>query len=143
MHGQRKKVEDCSRQARPLGKRRLPTGEAGGNQGEQPVQSEHILPQTLPPRSLWQRDWKPKIRQVCLHDIGNLVLTRDNARYHHFDVERKKGLEARVLGQAVTPVEGDAIIEGGTRRDRARPWLAGGAAPIERHDDARTCGSSR
>lgn len=52
---------------------------------------EHILPQSPPARSHWKKVWSPKAIESCVHDIGNLVLTRDNSSYSNFDFERKKG----------------------------------------------------
>ncbi|RRR67077.1 MAG: DUF262 domain-containing protein [Candidatus Viridilinea halotolerans] len=52
---------------------------------------EHILPQSLPARSHWKKVWSAKEFERCVHDIGNLVLTRDNASYSNFEFARKKG----------------------------------------------------
>ena len=52
---------------------------------------EHILPQSPPARSHWKKVWSAKAIEQCVHDIGNLVLTRDNSSYSNFDFARKKG----------------------------------------------------
>lgn len=52
---------------------------------------EHILPQTPKENSHWLKAWKPEEIKCYLHDIGNLVLTRDNANYSNFEFARKKG----------------------------------------------------
>lgn len=52
---------------------------------------EHILPQNPADRSHWKKVWPAGERKRCLHDIGNLVLTHDNASYSNFEFERKKG----------------------------------------------------
>ena len=42
--------------------------------------------------SHWKEVWKnPEDIKECLHDIGNLVLTKDNSKYSNFEFERKKG----------------------------------------------------
>lgn len=52
---------------------------------------EHILPQTLAEGSHWKSMWSQNAFDVCLHDIGNLVLTQDNSSYRNFEFLRKKG----------------------------------------------------
>lgn len=52
---------------------------------------EHILPQTPAKGSHWRKVWSEIEHKVCVHDIGNLVLTQNNANYLNFDFERKKG----------------------------------------------------
>lgn len=52
---------------------------------------EHILPQTPNPDSLWRATWSQDEFKECLHDLGNLVLTHDNASYSNFEFLRKKG----------------------------------------------------
>lgn len=52
---------------------------------------EHILPQTPSKGSHWLKVWTNSERKECLHDIGNLVLTQNNANYLNFDFQRKKG----------------------------------------------------
>ena len=52
---------------------------------------EHILPQQPDKSSHWRNVWTPDEIKECLHDIGNLVLTRDNSSYSNFEFSRKKG----------------------------------------------------
>ena len=52
---------------------------------------EHILPQTPEENSYWRSVWSQDDIDVCLHDIGNLVLTQDNSSYRNFDFGRKRG----------------------------------------------------
>jgi hypothetical protein len=52
---------------------------------------EHILPKTPAIGSHWQIVWTRSERKECVHDIGNLVLTQNNANYLNFDFQRKKG----------------------------------------------------
>ena len=51
---------------------------------------EHILPQEPKEDSQWTRDWIPEDMATWRHDIGNLVLTRDNSHYLNFDFLRKR-----------------------------------------------------
>ncbi len=51
---------------------------------------EHILPQTPEEDSHWRKVWKSEEIATYTHDIGNLVLTRDNSSYRNFDFIRKK-----------------------------------------------------
>ncbi|WP_419788126.1 DUF262 domain-containing protein [Pseudodesulfovibrio sp.] len=52
---------------------------------------EHILPQTPEKDSHWMKVWPQDSFDECLHDIGNLVLTKNNSNYKNFDFDRKKG----------------------------------------------------
>lgn len=52
---------------------------------------EHILPQNPEKDSLWFKIWDDDDIHKYLHDIGNLVLTRDNSSYRNFEFTRKKG----------------------------------------------------
>ncbi|MCF8131319.1 MAG: DUF262 domain-containing HNH endonuclease family protein [Deltaproteobacteria bacterium] len=52
---------------------------------------EHILPQTPKDDSHWLKVWSVEDINRYLHDIGNLVLTRDNSSYLNFEFIRKKG----------------------------------------------------
>lgn len=52
---------------------------------------EHILPQTPEKKSEWLKKWTKNDIKQYLHDISNLVLTKDNSRYLNFEFERKKG----------------------------------------------------
>ncbi len=52
---------------------------------------EHILPQNPKPDSDWLRNWTEEQRKKYLHDIGNLVLTMDNAKYGNSEFAKKKG----------------------------------------------------
>src|SRR5690606_13914469 len=40
---------------------------------------EHILPQNPAQRSWWKKNWPLAERKKYTHDIGNLVLTKDNS----------------------------------------------------------------
>jgi len=53
---------------------------------------EHILPQTPKPDSEWLKKWKEEDIKIYLHDISNLVLTKDNSKYLNFEFDRKKGV---------------------------------------------------
>ena len=52
---------------------------------------EHILPQTIDPKSYWKKVWNQNDVKTYLHDIGNLVLTESNSHYRNFDFARKSG----------------------------------------------------
>jgi uncharacterized protein DUF262/uncharacterized protein DUF1524 len=52
---------------------------------------EHILPQTPENKSHWKQVWSDEDFDTYLHDISNLVLTKDNSHYLRFDFERKRG----------------------------------------------------
>jgi hypothetical protein len=52
---------------------------------------EHILPQNPDKNSNWSKNWSIEDINKYLHDISNLVLTKDNSRYSNFEFERKKG----------------------------------------------------
>ena len=53
---------------------------------------EHILPQNPDKNSKWLNKWTDEERKKYLHDISNLVLTKDNSRYSNFEFDRKKGI---------------------------------------------------
>jgi len=53
---------------------------------------EHILPQNPNNNSNWLNKWTEEERKKYLHDISNLVLTKDNSRYRNFEFDRKKGI---------------------------------------------------
>jgi len=52
---------------------------------------EHILPQNPKENSYWKKSWPEVESKKYLHDISNLVLTKDNSHYLNFDFDRKKG----------------------------------------------------
>jgi hypothetical protein len=52
---------------------------------------EHILPQTPGDESRWKKTWRQDKFEEGVHDIGNLVLTQNNASYSNFEFIRKKG----------------------------------------------------
>ena len=52
---------------------------------------EHILPQNPKEDSDWKKDWSEKDFKTYIHDISNLVLTKDNSHYSNFEFERKRG----------------------------------------------------
>lgn len=53
---------------------------------------EHILPQNPDINSNWRIKWTDEERNKYIHDISNLVLTKDNSRYSNFEFDRKKGV---------------------------------------------------
>ena len=54
---------------------------------------EHILPQNPDVNSNWISKWTDDERKKFIHDISNLVLTKDNSRYSNFEYDRKsKGI---------------------------------------------------
>lgn len=52
---------------------------------------EHILPQNPDENSEWRKKWSDSDIRLYLHDISNIVLTKDNSYYLNFDFCRKKG----------------------------------------------------
>jgi len=52
---------------------------------------EHILPQNPKDNSLWKQNWSDEDFNLYIHDIANLILTKDNSHYLNFDFDRKKG----------------------------------------------------
>lgn len=52
---------------------------------------EHILPQTPDDNSEWKMKWSDDDFNKYIHDISNIVLTKDNSSYRNFDFDRKKG----------------------------------------------------
>jgi hypothetical protein len=52
---------------------------------------EHILPQTPKEGSIWKQQWTNEEVEMYLHDISNIVLTKDNSHYLNFEFSRKKG----------------------------------------------------
>lgn len=52
---------------------------------------EHILPQNPRSDSYWIESWMENDRNTYLHDIGNLVLTRNNSEYSNKDFIEKRG----------------------------------------------------
>jgi hypothetical protein len=52
---------------------------------------EHILPQNPKDNSVWKQNWSDEEFGTYIHDISNLVLTKDNSHYLNFDFDRKKG----------------------------------------------------
>ncbi|WP_062062966.1 DUF262 domain-containing protein [Aquimarina longa] len=52
---------------------------------------EHILPQNPKDNSVWKQSWTDEEFKTYIHDIANLVLTKDNSHYLNFDFDRKKG----------------------------------------------------
>ncbi len=52
---------------------------------------EHILPQNPKENSEWKKKWSEENLKTYLHDISNLVLTKDNSHYLNFEFERKRG----------------------------------------------------
>ena len=56
---------------------------------------EHILPQSPKENSVWKQDWSDEDFNTYIHDIANLVLTKDNSHYLNFDFDRKKGISGK------------------------------------------------
>jgi len=52
---------------------------------------EHILPQNQENKSEWKKKWRAADIKAFLHDISNIVLTKDNSNYSNFEFVRKKG----------------------------------------------------
>lgn len=52
---------------------------------------EHILPQNPSYNSVWKQSWTDEEFNSYIHDLSNLVLTKDNSHYLNFDFGRKKG----------------------------------------------------
>jgi hypothetical protein len=52
---------------------------------------EHILPQSPKEDSEWLKKWSEEDKKKYLHDISNLVLTKDNSKYSNFEFSKKKG----------------------------------------------------
>jgi len=52
---------------------------------------EHILPQNPKDNSVWKQNWSDEEFGTYIHDISNLILTKDNSHYLNFDFDRKKG----------------------------------------------------
>ena len=52
---------------------------------------EHILPKNPDESSEWRKKWSEYDIQLYLHDISNIVLTKNNSHYLNFDFQRKKG----------------------------------------------------
>jgi hypothetical protein len=69
---------------------------------------EHILPQSPPAPSHWKDVWSPKEIEACVHDIANLVLTKDNSSYSNFEFARKRG----------QPGQGPGYINSDIRQER-------------------------
>jgi len=77
---------------------------------------EHILPQNPKTDSQWLVDWAEEDIEECLHDIGNLVLTKNNSNYSNFEYERK-------LGEAgISPSYSDSDIRQERRMARHEIW---------------------
>ncbi|WP_169629247.1 DUF262 domain-containing protein [Ferrimonas kyonanensis] len=66
---------------------------------------EHILPQNPAEGSHWLAVWDQDSRATYQHDLGNLVLTKDNASYSNFEFQRKKG------APGVSPSYSDSCIK--------------------------------
>jgi len=93
---------------------------------------EHILPQNPEPDSEWMRKWTEEQRNTYLHDIGNLVLTRDNARYKNLDFVQKKGSSESGICYARSDIRQErdiAVNEDWTmkellaRREKIASWI--------------------
>ena len=52
---------------------------------------EHVLPQTITNQPYWQQYFDPDMHQKYVHDIGNLVLTKDNSSLGNKSFPDKKG----------------------------------------------------
>jgi uncharacterized protein with ParB-like and HNH nuclease domain len=71
---------------------------------------EHILPQNPSENSHWLKVWKTEDIDKYLHDIGNLVLTRDNSSYLNFEFERKKGTVGSGVGYSNSDIRQERKI---------------------------------
>jgi hypothetical protein len=114
---------------------------------------EHILPQTPEVNSHWKAVWCDQEFNACLHDIGNLVLTRDNASYKNFEFKRKKGVAGQGPSYRHSDIRQERKIasfpgwtpkEFAERREQLVTWInerwktQGGevTAPLEVDDEA-------
>jgi len=77
---------------------------------------EHILPQNPDKLSQWYLDWSNEDIEECLHDIGNLVLTKNNSNYSNFEYERKRGKVG------ISPSYSDSDIRQERRVARHETW---------------------
>jgi len=77
---------------------------------------EHILPQNPKASSQWHLDWSNEDIEKCLHDVGNLVLTKNNSHYSNFEYERKRGKVG------VSPSYSDSDIRQERRVARHKIW---------------------
>lgn len=71
---------------------------------------EHILPQTPEENSHWMNVWSTNDIQRYLHDIGNIVLTRDNSSYKNFEFSRKKGKVGSGVGYSNSDIRQERKI---------------------------------
>lgn len=71
---------------------------------------EHILPQTPDEKSHWLQIWRDEDIKTYLHDIGNLVLTRDNSSYSNFEFDRKKGSVGDSVGYSNSDIRQERKI---------------------------------
>lgn len=77
---------------------------------------EHILPQNPETLSQWRLDWSNEDIEECLHDIGNIVLTKNNSNYYNFEYERKRG------EVGISPSYSDSDIRQERRVARHETW---------------------
>jgi hypothetical protein len=93
---------------------------------------EHILPQTPAPNSIWLQKWSKEDFEIYLHDISNLVLTKDNSRYLNFDFERKKGTSGDGFcysnseisqERKISKYEDWTVVEANNRRNEFIIWI--------------------
>ena len=93
---------------------------------------EHILPQNPAPGSLWRKLWKRRDMEELLHDIDNLVLTRDNSSYSNFEFAKKKALAGVSPSYANSDIRQERKIatyanwtpaEAKERKDELADWI--------------------
>jgi hypothetical protein len=93
---------------------------------------EHILPQTPAPNSSWLQNWANEDFILYLHDISNLVLTKDNSRYSNFEFDRKKGTSGTGFCYSNSEISQEREIskyaewtvkEANNRRDELVAWI--------------------
>ncbi|KAK3606796.1 hypothetical protein CHS0354_018390 [Potamilus streckersoni] len=75
------------------------------------ISIEHILPQTLDEGSQWLTDWNNENDiKTYLHDIGNLVLTRDNTSLSNKEFNDKKGKPGEGTGYSNSDIRQERRI---------------------------------
>ncbi len=107
---------------------------------------EHILPQNPDANSNWISKWTNEERKKFLHDISNLVLTKDNSRYSNFEFERKKGIAGSGYSYSNSDIRQERKIaefddwtpeNRSIRRKELTSWIIGNWG-IDRHFQAPT-----
>ena len=95
---------------------------------------EHILPQTPEENSHWREVWTDENIKTYLHDIGNLVLTKNNSNYLSFEFSRKKGSVGKSPSYSDSDIRQEREIaqfndwrpeDLQERREKIVSWIAG------------------